>query len=334
MLVARGVSVAVLEAQPAPSRKFGEVLAPESAPIVAKLGLDRALASSPHVARRCAGVVRSWEGDGMIARRLYRGGAGWIVDRSHFEAMLACGAERCGARWFAAHRVREVRRTSGGWRISGTSAHGDFAVRCRFVADATGRAAVVARRLGARLCREARLVAMTARLTATRQRLPSRWLTIEAALDGWWYAIGLPDGSVHLALHARPRIRRLPRTSTEFVASLAQTRLVGPRVACDAADALRSGNIALELIDATPGRLTCAAGDGWIAVGDAAASFDPLSSQGLPNALSTGFYAAHAVYESLAGNPEGCAAFAKAVALTHAATSFGLRAEYARAELT
>ena len=41
--------------------------------------------------------------------------------------------------------------------------------------------------------------------------------------------------------------------------------------------------------------LSHAAGDGWIAVGDAAASFDPVTSQGLVNALSTALVAAGAI---------------------------------------
>jgi flavin-dependent dehydrogenase len=43
------------------------------------------------------------------------------------------------------------------------------------------------------------------------------------------------------------------------------------------------------------------AGKGWLAVGDAALSFDPLSSQGLLNGLFTGLAAAEAANRYLRG---------------------------------
>src|SRR5262249_8825839 len=40
-------------------------------------------------------------------------------------------------------------------------------------------------------------------------------------------------------------------------------------------------------------------GDGWIAAGDAAASYDPLSSSGIPRALDSGIHAALAIHDFL-----------------------------------
>jgi flavin-dependent dehydrogenase len=44
-------------------------------------------------------------------------------------------------------------------------------------------------------------------------------------------------------------------------------------------------------VDAGGARLDHAGGDGWLAIGDAAMSFDPISSHGLLTALSTGLAA-------------------------------------------
>lgn len=48
-------------------------------------------------------------------------------------------------------------------------------------------------------------------------------------------------------------------------------------------------------------RLTAVTGPGWLAVGEAAVSFDPLASYGIAAALGTGYYAAGAVVEHLGG---------------------------------
>lgn len=56
-------------------------------------------------------------------------------------------------------------------------------------------------------------------------------------------------------------------------------------------------------VDAGSARLDRAGGDGWLAIGDAAMSFDPISSHGLLTALSTGLAAGEtslADYQSFA----------------------------------
>jgi flavin-dependent dehydrogenase len=50
---------------------------------------------------------------------------------------------------------------------------------------------------------------------------------------------------------------------------------------------------------ASASRLDRSTGDGWIAVGDAALAFDPLSSYGITSAMGTAFYGAHAVADAM-----------------------------------
>src|SRR5207245_744542 len=68
----------------------------------------------------------------------------------------------------------------------------------------------------------------------------------------------------------------------------------------------RIGSRALEsgpfIFAANSSRLDRLAGKNWLAVGDAAMAFDPLSSQGVYNALMSGLLAAQATECSLAGD--------------------------------
>src|SRR5690606_14642764 len=61
------------------------------------------------------------------------------------------------------------------------------------------------------------------------------------------------------------------------------------------------------------------AGPGWAAVGDAALGFDPLSSQGLFNALYTGLVAAEAVDRHLDGDARALEGYADLLARVRAA---------------
>ncbi len=78
------------------------------------------------------------------------------------------------------------------------------------------------------------------------------------------------------------------RAPGPFRTRLGQTRHVGPLCAARGYDRLR-------VAAADTGRLDVVCGDGWLAAGDAAASFDPISSQGIMSAMQFGQRVAEAV---------------------------------------
>jgi len=63
-------------------------------------------------------------------------------------------------------------------------------------------------------------------------------------------------------------------------------------------------------VDASSGRLDQCTGANWLAVGDAAVSFDPLSSQGIANALYTGMRAGQSISATLNGKAGALEAYA------------------------
>ncbi len=130
---------------------------------------------------------------------------------------------------------------------------------------------------------------------------------IESEPDGWWYTAPLPGGRRVLAFHtdadldaaadahAAPslvsRAARLPALR-RFCSTRAST-LPRTQGFCSANGAV----------------LAPPAGEGWFAVGDAALALDPLSSQGLFNALYTGHLGGRGAAAVLAGNTDASALF-------------------------
>ena len=82
--------------------------------------------------------------------------------------------------------------------------------------------------------------------------------------------------------------------------------------------------------DASSALLSHAAGDGWIAIGDAAASFDPVTSQGLVNALSTALVAAGAILSPEGLDEDARGVYSDAVAATFHHSEAGRARVYAR----
>jgi flavin-dependent dehydrogenase len=175
--------------------------------------------------------------------------------------------------------VQQVQRQDYFWQIqldNGTQ------VRARWLIDATGKRSAIALSLGAKRLRDSSLVALYALDgTATSGPLPQRTF-VEAAPDGWWYAALLPSGVAVAGLHVRPRQAVRLKRRDEWQAAWRRTRYI-----CHLFPAMQGEHL-LPPMEAGGGRLDRFSGDGWLACGDVALSFDPLSSQGLLTALYAG----------------------------------------------
>ncbi len=76
-------------------------------------------------------------------------------------------------------------------------------------------------------------------------------------------------------------------------------------------------------------RLDAIAGEGWFAIGDAAAAYDPLSSHGVAAAMGSGFYGGHAVADLLDGRDEARPAYLDLMQRAYGAYLDLLRERYA-----
>jgi flavin-dependent dehydrogenase len=242
-------------------------------------GLDRAVddifgvgtfVAGDHL--RCLGNRVAWGSDDLHHTDFMFSpyGAGWHLDRLAFDARLVAAAQAAGA------------------TVRVASARADQDIAARLVIDASGRRAVHARRHGARRVVVDRLAAAFATY-ATSPADRDATTTVEAAEGGWWYTCRVPahrrvvafltDGDL---LPADVRIvrgfDRMARQTHHISRLLDPGPPSQPRV-----------------VAAGTTYLDPPCGVGWIATGDAAASFDPLSSQGILTAVLMGREAARRI---------------------------------------
>ncbi len=112
---------------------------------------------------------------------------------------------------------------------------------------------------------------------------------VEAAPDGWWYTALLPDSTRLFAYHVDPSsTARLLRSSERWEWDLSATGYVGAFFKKRLIGSLRAA-------DASGAVLDRSCGSGWMAIGDVALSFDPLSSQGIYTAMYSGMLAANTI---------------------------------------
>jgi len=76
------------------------------------------------------------------------------------------------------------------------------------------------------------------------------------------------------------------------------------------------------IADAGSSRLEPLVGEAWAAVGDAGAAFDPVSGQGIANALVSGLIGGRAIADHLSGRRESLPTYACAMRATHERTAY------------
>lgn len=297
-----GLAVALLERGDYAEWKIGESLPPACKPLLQRLGLWADLASAGHLPSY--GTRSAW-GSPVLLDQSYLfdpSGHGWHLDRPVFDRRLAEAAGAAGAH---VHRRTEVvnweRLNDETWNLLLRSEGGaPGSLRTRFVVDASGRKRVFARRNGAGMIAHDRLVGVAALLDAgTRDTDRDGSTLVEAVPDGWWYAARVPGNRLVAAFLSDGDL-----ASTKAARSLAGwTALVQETIHLQRHLDLHGYRMQLppKVVPANSSRLTEVAGETWLAVGDAAAAYDPLSSQGILCALLTGLRAATALRQWSSG---------------------------------
>jgi flavin-dependent dehydrogenase len=271
-----------------------EMLPPSSGELLAALGLTDLL-RDPSVSLPCAGIRRRWASQEIEYEDFFHrpGGQGVIVDRSAFDALLRTLCVEVGVTIIPG-RVTGARRTTFGFELDVAVAAGKTRVRAGTAIDAAGRPAVLARRLGASRTIFERLVAERCAV-GVRQDSSPIWLDVEASHGAWSYVVVGPGG----------------RAETWAV-----SRAPGRRCTLNT------------VVNASSACLSPAAGRGWIAIGDSASAFDPITSQGLANALGSALAAAGAILSAGGIDDIVASAYSDLVLATFVHSESGRRAVY------
>lgn len=273
-------SVAIFDAGRALRWKPGETLSPGAISTLDSLDCSAAFKTFSETggALESFGVQAAWgaaepyEHDFLYSLH----GNGWRLDRARFDAMLLGRAESAGAEVQRGMALMDSLEEDGGWRLRLRGAERS----ARFVIDASGRAARFASQRGARPIASDRLAGVFAFFEGTH---PADTL-IEATEQGWWYSTTVPGATAVVAwMSDTDLIRRMDlKSAASWNALLDQSAHTRKRVS----GAIAKG--APTIFAAHSQRRSEMGGRGWVAAGDAAMTFDPLSSHGILKAMRSG----------------------------------------------
>jgi flavin-dependent dehydrogenase len=289
--------------------KVGESLPPAVRPLLEGLGVWGSFREQGHLSSRGTSAVWGPSGGDASAPPadhdflLSPQAEGWHLDRARFDRWLLAEAEAAGCSVWRDAVYLGHRRDGDGWRLTVRRGGGEEEeVPARRVVDATGRRAAFARREGAEAVVFDDLLAVFRVFRLPAGATPSTHALVEAVEDGWWYAARVPGDRLVAGVFADADTvgdRGLRKPDT-WRGALGVTHHVSRRV--EAASQEDDPPDLLPTFPAASRHLHPFSGDGWLAVGDAASCYDPLSSQGLLKALRFAKPAAYATADALAGD--------------------------------
>ncbi len=227
-------------------------------------------------------------------------GPGLHVDRLAFNRALMTTASACGANVAEPAELQDVERDGTAWLLRVRGQNGSQVVRAGALLDCSGRRAVAARRLGAVRHVDDSLVGIVAWLDSPGNEDRDATLTLESAESGWWYTARLPDLKRVVGYVTDPATTDVSSARTRSGWRVLLERTTHISELCGRHGYVLTG--APDVVSASSTRLDIVSGANWAAAGDAAASFDPLSGQGILTAMLSGRLAARALLSQLAGD--------------------------------
>ena len=286
-LAALGYEVCLVERSPFPRRRVGESLTSGIWPLLDEMGLRGRVEDAGGFPS--AEAMVEWAGKrvdriGMVGR-----GAGLLVDRGRFDALLLAAAMARGVRTMQPAAARRVRRVEGGVRVEVAGEAGPCEIEARFVVDASGRGGVIR---GRRMFTGAPTTALHAYLRG--EGLP-RITQVEAGDDAWYWGAPLPDGTFSAMVFVDKEAAgeaRGGRLEEVYRRWLGQSRLLGGCAGVAIDGEMRAH-------EATPYVDVESVGLSSLKIGEAAIALDPLSSSGVELSMRTAVVGSAAVHTML-----------------------------------
>jgi flavin-dependent dehydrogenase len=290
-----GVRTLLVDQSDKTSFKIGETFPGRGQLLLASLQLSDVLTKETGVA--CTGHSSAWGSDRLDHRPsiLDSYGPSIHLDRSVFDQALLNSASSAGVKAIAGRFVGSqstarrhiVSVISGGQRT-------DFACSC--VIDCTGRRSAFAASLRVKRITFDRQVAVVA-VYRREASDTDQSILLETSREGWWYTAPIPRGRrVVMYFTDGDLLRHVQiRSMSGFMTHVCRTRFIS---SC----ALKLPLLPVpKVVVAAASRLEYPAGENWVAVGDAAATHDPLASVGIMTAMDGARAAVQAISN---GKPE------------------------------
>ncbi|MEO1052839.1 MAG: NAD(P)/FAD-dependent oxidoreductase [Bacteroidota bacterium] len=276
-------------------RKFsiGESIPPDTNVLFKQLGIYNDFQNEDH--EPCYGSCSYWGNHlhGYNDTILSPHGHGWHLDRSKFNRFLVERVKTLGGKvlrqhTYLGHAVKDGVHTLEVDDNNGSS----ISLLADFVVDASGARGVFARDKGSHKKTGTPLVCLGLRFQMTANSQITHQTHLESVSEGWWYATRIPGNLVLITLYtdaATVKDMKLQQWDN-WVGLLNASQYMSEFV-----DQLSPYDQKLFGFQAASFCLDKLVGEGWMAIGDAASTYDPITSYGIIKSISHGISSAECI---------------------------------------
>ncbi len=300
LLKRKGTSVAIVEKSDYSSYRIGESLTPGIRSLLEYLDVWKTFESEQSL--QSFGSQAAWGSDSLQALdyMFTIHGTGWGLDRVRFDKMLANSFSERGGELLSQTQFLECERTpENTWKVQIKDSDENVkSIYCKYLIDATGRRGLLVRQFGGIRKKHDNLVGVGCVGQIPEGVSLESVTQVEACEYGWWYTSPVPINQVSVVLMSDADIVSQLQASrpSKWRSLLKSMPLTSERI--KGATFTKKPKTFL----AFSSYLQEVGGENWVAVGDAVASHDPLSSSGIPHAIGSGVHGGLVAANILFGN--------------------------------
>lgn len=279
--------------------RIGEHVSPSILNLIDYLKLDR-----DHFLNDCVepsfGTMSSWGSEQLYsANGIYTPEESTFqLDRHAFDLSLIEAVNEGGGQVIPRSKCQRIEQLNdGSWRVAIVHEEfGEIQVVTRFLVDATGRKASISRKLGCNLIKYDSLVGVGGFFRMEEGVEVEKYQLLESSSEGWWYSSILPNHLIGVTFFC----------DSDLVSRDKKNELDTWKELCESTSHIRERvKKASSLInglwsrDAHSHLTDFSEVSNFLPVGDAAVSFDPISSMGIGFAISSACNAARTIRHHL-----------------------------------
>jgi len=222
-------------------------------------------------------------------------GQGYHLDRALFNQQLKASLKRKNLTFYPNHQLSKVVPESTGYRLYFKESH----FLADYVIDASGYSASFSRRIGVARNILDQVISLAIIIKNAPKNMAQQTF-VEAVETGWWYLALLPNNQLILSFCSDYEIIKANGYDDikQWRSLLSQSQLMAKKIPLD----IISDNEKIIKRVAPSSILSQVIGQNWLAVGDAASSYDSISAAGITKALQQGIKAGTALFELIENN--------------------------------
>jgi flavin-dependent dehydrogenase len=300
ILVRSGISVTLIGLPYSNNILFGETLTPDIKTYLVQLGIWNDFLNDEHL--QSSGNLSSW-GEKNIRENnfIYHPNTyGWHIDRLKFNQMCVNAAKREGALYLNSKIESVNKNCDNTFNIKlrkSNNSKTDFSAD--FIVDATGRARWFSSSQGILSWAFDNLCGYVCFLSPRIKGDGDSMTLIESVPNGWWYSALLPKNIRVISFFTNYNlpISKFVKTIEGWKKMIQDTDYIKAIINKYNYNIISGPHIMIS----NSTRLEKVIGTNWLAVGDAAITFDPLSSNGILTAIRDSISASDTIRKYLKG---------------------------------